>query len=127
MANETVTVFLIDANRLFRDCLKRLFEGTAFSIVGETSRVAEGASAVNALDIAPHLVLIDLTNVGAGDIEALRRLREQASQCRLVILDSNLSGRRLWDALRAGVDGYLLKSIAPEALTESSGRFREGG
>ena len=115
---DTVNVFLIDTNKLFREGMKRLFDSSPFTVVGEAGSVHEAAGAVAAAAVRPDLVLVDPTG-GADDVEALRALRAEYPQTRIVILTGALDTRLLSAALSAGGDGYLMKDIACEALMQS--------
>ncbi|WP_207456545.1 response regulator transcription factor [Azospirillum sp. SYSU D00513] len=110
------TVFLIDSNRLFREGLKRLFEGTAFTVIGEAGTLDEATSALAASGKQPELVLMDVASVAEQEIALLRSV---APQARAVVLSNELCTQRLSGALRAGVHGYLVKDIACEALLQS--------
>ncbi len=115
---DTVNVFLIDTNKLFREGMKRLFDSSLFTVVGEAGSVQEGAVALETVATRPQLVLVD-PNGGADDLETVRALRSQHPDIRIVILTGTLDTRLLSGALGAGADGYLMKDIACEALMQS--------
>ncbi|AWJ84576.1 DNA-binding response regulator [Azospirillum sp. TSH58] len=116
---DPVNVFLIDANKLFREGMKRLFENTPFKVMGEAGTLREGVPAVEAAGTQPDLVLIDLVNGGEDEADQLRALRDGHPGIRVVILTTDLCTRRLSGALGAGAHGYLMKDIACEALMQS--------
>jgi len=116
---DPVNVFLIDSNKLFREGMKRLFESSPFKVIGEAGNLREGVPAVEVAGVRPSLILIDLANGGDEEVEAMRGLRVQFPEIRVVILTSELCTRRLSGALGAGADGYLMKDIACEALMQS--------
>ncbi|MBP2304657.1 response regulator [Azospirillum melinis] len=115
---DAINVFLIDANKLFREGMKRLFEGTPFNVVGEAGSLREGLSTLGTGQ-NPELILIDLPSGADEEVEAMRSLREAHPSIRIVILTNDLETRRLSAALGAGAGGYLLKDIACEALMQS--------
>ncbi|PWC49104.1 transcriptional regulator [Azospirillum sp. TSA6c] len=115
---DAINVFLIDANKLFREGMKRLFEGTPFNVVGEAGSLREGLSTLGTGQ-NPDLILIDLPSGADEEVEAMRSLREAHPSIRIVILTNDLETRRLSAALGAGAGGYLLKDIACEALMQS--------
>ena len=115
---DAINVFLIDANKLFREGMKRLFEGTSFNVVGEAGSLREGLTALGT-GSTPDLILIDLPSGADEEVEAMRTLREGHPSIRIVILTNDLETRRLSAALGAGAGGYLLKDIACEALMQS--------
>jgi two-component system nitrate/nitrite response regulator NarL len=115
---EQVQVFLIDANKLFREGLKRLLDDSPFVIVAEAGNVREGASIVEQ-GVKPDLILLDLVNGGEDEAEAMRRLRAMLPTTRMVVLTTDLCTRRLSNALEAGADGYLMKDLSSDALSQS--------
>lgn len=115
---DAINVFLIDANKLFREGMKRLFEGTSFNVVGEAGTLREGLTALGT-GSTPDLILIDLPSGADEEVEAMRTLREGHPSIKIVILTNDLDTRRLSGALGAGAGGYLLKDIACEALMQS--------
>lgn len=116
---DATQTMLIDANKLFREGLRRLLDGSPFSIVSEAGNLREAASIVEQSDTPPLLVLVDLATGNEEEAEALRRLRRLLPESRIVVLTSELCTRRLANALEAGADGYLMKDLSSEALTQS--------
>ncbi|WP_114391711.1 LuxR C-terminal-related transcriptional regulator [Oleisolibacter albus] len=115
---ENVTAFLIDANKLFREGLKRLLDESPFQIIAEAGNVREGVQ-IAEQGLKPDLVLLDLVNGGEEEAEAMRRLRHVLPNSRMVVLTTDLCTRRLSNALEAGADGYLMKDLSSDALTQS--------
>lgn len=115
---ENVTTFLIDANKLFREGLKRLLEDSPFQIMAEAGNMREGITIAEQGDRA-KLVLLDLTTGTEDEADALRRLRQLLPEARIVVLTSDLCTRRLSSALEAGADGYLMKDLSADALAQS--------
>jgi two-component system nitrate/nitrite response regulator NarL len=64
-------------------------------------------------------VLVDLAAGSEEEAEALRRLRRLLVDAKIIVLTSELCTRRLANALEAGADGYLMKDLSSEALTQS--------
>ncbi|NYZ11384.1 response regulator transcription factor [Azospirillum sp. RWY-5-1] len=114
-----VNVYLIDSNKLFREGMKRLFEGTQFNVVGESGTMRDVVSAIDAAAVKPELILVDVPSGADEEVEAMRALRAEHPDIRMVILTNDLCTRRLSGALGAGADGYLMKDIACEALMQS--------
>ena len=113
---DSITTFLIDSNKLFREGMKLLFDGTPFQVVGEAGSVREGIGSAGAV---PALVLVDTVSGSEEEVEAMRALRAEHPGLRIVVLTSDLCTRRLSGALGAGADGYLMKDIACESLMQS--------
>lgn len=115
---EHVDIFLVDANRLFREGLKQLLDRSEFTVVGEAETIEEGLQAI-AAGISPQVVLVEL-DVAEEQMAALRRLREIRPDVKLVILaNSTEDVHHLARCFEAGSDAYLLKTISPDALQQS--------
>jgi two-component system nitrate/nitrite response regulator NarL len=113
---QTATVFLIAANRLFREGLRRLLEDSAITVTGVAGTMNETVARLSVSGRQPDLILLDLPTVGEQEISELQAL---APQARVVILSTELRPQHLAAVLRAGVQGYLMKNIACEAMLES--------
>jgi two-component system nitrate/nitrite response regulator NarL len=112
-----VTVLLVDRSALFREGLKQLLAGSRFHVglefssLAEAARHAEGAS-------QPALILSEVDG-SSESFEDLNKLRESHSDAKLVVLTNKLVPQFLAQSLEAGADGYLIKDISLEALTQS--------
>ncbi|MDR3519151.1 MAG: response regulator transcription factor [Azospirillaceae bacterium] len=119
---EPTQTLVADANKLFREGLKRLLDDSPFEIVAEAG-TAQEALAILECGLKPQLcrglVLLDLTGADAGEVAAMRRIRAMLPDARIVVLTADLCPRRLADALEAGADGYLMKDLSALALSQS--------
>src|SRR5690242_14800067 len=104
------SISLIDASRLFREGLRRIFSDSPFTVNHEASSIEEALPLLHASQ--PSLVLVDLTGSREAVIEGVNRIVAAAPETRIVVLTENVQGNRLADALAAGVDGYLLKNMS---------------
>jgi two-component system, NarL family, nitrate/nitrite response regulator NarL len=111
------SVFLIDASRLFREGLRRIFSDSPFVVVYESACITEALPFVASLE--PSLVLVDPPDDSAVLTERIRQIRAAAPGARIVVLTEAIQAKRLADALSAGVDGYLLKNMSAAALHHS--------
>src|SRR3954452_10256162 len=111
------SICLIDASRLFREGLRRIFSGSPFAVINEASSIEEALPLMEALQ--PSLVLVDLSDSCEAVSEGVNRIAAAAPGTRIVVLTENIQGNRLADALSAGVDGYLLKNMSADALHQS--------
>jgi DNA-binding NarL/FixJ family response regulator len=122
-----VRVMLVDDHALFREGLALLLKGRPnLQVVAEA---ATGEEALAQLESAhPDLVLLDLNLPGIGGVEACRLLKERAPELRVVILTMSDDLESIFEAVRAGACGYLLKDIASQNLLEAIDQIdREGG
>jgi DNA-binding NarL/FixJ family response regulator len=113
-----IRVLLADDQSLFRDGLRALLSlQPDFEICGEA---AHGADAVRlAQELQPHVVLMDLRMPQLGGVEATRRLRGAQPGCRVIVLTTFDDDDEVFEALRAGAIGYLLKDTPAEKLADA--------
>jgi DNA-binding NarL/FixJ family response regulator len=113
-----IRVLVADDHAVVREGLRtflRLQEG--IEVVGEA---CDGAEAVEeAHRLAPDVVLMDLVMPGADGLEAMRRIRDERPQTRVVVLTSFGDEDRLLPAVRAGAAGFLLKSAQPQEVVRA--------
>jgi DNA-binding NarL/FixJ family response regulator len=103
-----ITVVLVDDHPLVRSGLATLIATTEdLEVVGQAE---SGEKAVTLIgDLAPDVVLMDLSMPGMDGVEATRRTLAANPEVRVVVLTSFADEKRVGDALAAGAIGYLLK------------------
>jgi DNA-binding NarL/FixJ family response regulator len=108
-------VFIADDQALVRAGFRRLLETTdGIEVVGEAG---DGIAAVEgARRVRPHLVLMDIRMPRLDGIEATRRLVSDGTGMRVLILTTFGLDNYVYDALRAGASGFMLKDAPPEEL-----------
>ena len=111
------SVLLIDASRLFREGLRRIFSGSSFAAVHESCSVPDALPLIESLQ--PSLVLVDFPDAGEALPEGIGQIRAAAPSTRIVVLTETIRADRFAEALSAGVDGYLLKNMSADALDQS--------
>ena len=106
------TVVVVDDHRLVRAGLRTIIDASGdLRVVGEAGDGAEAVTVVG--ELAPDVVLMDLSMPGVGGIEAIRRLRASGATSPVVVLTSFAEADRVRDAVEAGAIGYLLKDSEP--------------
>jgi DNA-binding NarL/FixJ family response regulator len=111
----SVRVLLADDHSLFRSGLHSLLSRQSqITIVGE----AEDGAAVVALakEVAPAIVLMDISMPKLNGIEATRQILAADPAIKVLILSMHADRRFVIEALKAGARGYLLKDSAVEEL-----------
>lgn len=108
-------VLLADDQTLFRKAIAALLESSAnFEVVGEAE---DGVQAVEkARQLQPDLVLMDVRMPRCNGIEATRRIKLEFPNIKIVILTVSDEDDDLFEAIKSGAQGYLLKNLRPEAL-----------
>jgi len=113
-----IKILLVDDQPLFREGLCTLLSVQPdFEVVGEA---ANGAEAIRlARSLLPLVVLMDLQMPVLDGVAATRRLHEEQPDCRVIVLTTFDDDELVFDGLRAGAVGYLLKDAPSEKLAEA--------
>lgn len=117
MAEAKIRVFLADDHPLIRTGLSLAFEeDPKVSIVGIADN---GFDAVDKIKkIVPDLVLMDIDMPGLSGIAAIRELRKKFPDMLILVLSTYNDRNYLQQSKAAGANGYLLKSIGIESLSD---------
>ena len=113
-----IKILLVDDQPLFREGLRTLLSVQSdFEIVGEAGN---GEEAIRLARIhQPSVVLMDLQMPVLDGVAATRRLKAEQSQCRVIVLTTFDDDDNVFEGLRAGAVGYLLKDAPSEKLAEA--------
>lgn len=122
---ETIRVFVADDHPIVRRGIKDLLDTeAAIVVVGEASNGREAVQKVS--ELLPDLVLMDLVMPEMDGIEATRRIRESHPQVRVLVLTSFATDDKIFPAIKAGAQGYLMKDTGPAELLEAIQRVQRG-
>jgi DNA-binding NarL/FixJ family response regulator len=118
MNNKKLRILLVDDQSLFREALR-----TLLSLQPDFEIVAEAENGERAIALArvhkPDVALMDLRMPVMDGVEATRRLAQVAPATRVVVLTTFDEDEEIFEALRAGALGYLLKACSADKLNES--------
>src|SRR5262249_38740863 len=114
---EPIRVLIVDDHALFRRGLEMvLAEEPDIEVVGEAS---DGAEAVEkAGQAVPDVVLVDIRRPRRGGSEACRAMKELSPSAKIVMLTISDEEEDLFEAIRAGASGYLLKDIPYDEVAD---------
>jgi DNA-binding NarL/FixJ family response regulator len=124
--SDRICVLLVDDQRLMREGLRVLLElESGLEIVGEA---VDGHAALEAYaELQPDVVLMDVRMPGMDGVEATWRLRERWPEARVIILTTFDDDEYVFEGLRAGARGYLLKDVSGHDLAEAVRAVAAGG
>ncbi len=113
-----IRVVVCDDHAVFRRGLVLVLQDEPdIEVVAEA---ADADAAVEAaVELAPDLLLLDVRMPGTSGLEAARRIRAQAPGVKLVMLTVSDEEDDLFEAVKAGASGYLLKEISIEDIATS--------
>jgi DNA-binding NarL/FixJ family response regulator len=119
-------ILIVDDQRLMREGLRTLLElEPDFDVAGEAG---DGAAALEAYEAStPDIVLMDIRMPGMDGVEATRRLRARHPGARVIILTTFDDEAYVFDGLRAGAQGYLLKDLSGNELATAIRTVMAGG
>jgi DNA-binding NarL/FixJ family response regulator len=110
----TARVLIADDQALVRAGFRKLLEASGIDVVGEA---ADGREAVDlARRLRPSIVLMDIRMPRLDGIEATRRLTADGDGMQVLILTTFGLDDYVYEALRAGASGFMLKDAPPEEL-----------
>lgn len=113
-----IRILLVDDQPLFREGLR-----TLLSVHRDFEVVAEAGNGEEAIRLArsllPSVVLMDLQMPVLDGVAATRRLHEELPNVRVIVLTTFDDDEMVFDGLRAGAIGYLLKDAPSEKLAEA--------
>lgn len=113
-----IKILLVDDQPLFREGLRTLLSvHSDFDVVGEAGNGEEALRLARSL--RPTVVLMDLQMPVLDGVAATRRLHEEQPGCRVIVLTTFDDDEMVFDGLRAGAVGYLLKDAPSEKLAEA--------
>jgi DNA-binding NarL/FixJ family response regulator len=111
-------VIICDDQAIIRDGLELLLKLEGDIEVAGLAQ--DGAEAVElAMRLSPDLVLMDLKMPGMNGVEATRRIRAQQPGIKVLVLTTYDDDEWVFDAIRAGASGYLLKDTPREKVVEA--------
>ena len=113
-----IRVVVVDDHELFRRGITQVLSDEAdIEVVGEAE---DGPAAVATAEaLAPDVVLLDLRMPGMGGIEVARRLVATLPGVRILVLTVSDEPDDLFEAVKAGVAGYLLKEVPIHEVAEA--------
>jgi two-component system NarL family response regulator len=112
-----IRILLADDHALFREGISVVLNAQPdMEVIGEASDGLEAV--VLARNLHPDVVLMDITMPGTDGIEATRMIKQEQPDVKIVMLTVNDEDGNLFDAIRYGAQGYLLKTIRARELVD---------
>jgi DNA-binding NarL/FixJ family response regulator len=113
-----IRILLADDHTLVRAGVRALLE-----VLPDVKVVAEAADGHEALAHTkahqPHVIFMDVAMTGLNGLETTARLAKEYPDVRVIVLSMHANEEYIWQALRAGASGYLLKSASTAELEQA--------
>ncbi len=117
-------VLLVDDNRLMIEGLANLLRAHHNEVVGAAPDGLEAASLAQALH--PDLILMDIRMPRCDGLEATRRIKAHQPEIKVVMLTTSAEDDDLFESIKSGACGYLIKSMSGEAFVEAIRGLQQG-
>lgn len=116
--SDPIRLMLVDDQALFREGLKVLLDlEAALHIVAEASNGLQALE--KAQQIHPQVILMDLNMPQMDGVQATKKIKEALPETNILVLTTFDDDERVFDALKAGASGYLLKDTPSNQLVEA--------
>ncbi len=121
-----IRILIADDHPIVRDGLRAMLSTQAdFVVAGEA---ADGLEALaQAAVLRPDVILLDLEMPGLNGVATVQRLREADAQARVIVFTAYDTDELIMAAVRAGVQGYLLKGVPREEIFQAIRVVHAGG
>jgi len=119
-----VRILIADDHSLFRDGLRSLLMAEGHEVVGEAKNGREAVSLTR--EIKPDLVLMDLQMPEVDGLAATRLISAEMPDVKVVILTASEEEASLFEAIKSGAQGYLLKNLEADTFFEMLDRAQRG-
>jgi len=122
-----MNILIADDHALFRDSLRSLLEAHGLTVIGEARNGREAVELAHRLK--PDIVLMDLSMPELDGLSATRLISADLPEVKVVVLTASDEDAKLFEAIKSGAQGYLLKNLESEeffALLEGIGRGEPG-
>ena len=125
ISEDAIRVLIVDDHALFRRGLQMVLEGEAdIDVVGEAS---DGHEAIERAEATtPDVVLMDVRMPKRSGIEATRTIKDTLPSTKILMLTISDEEADLYEAIKAGASGYLLKEISIEEVASAVRQVQAG-
>jgi DNA-binding NarL/FixJ family response regulator len=122
----SIAIAIVEDQREMRESLVEwLGNAPGLRCVGAHATAEEALRRIP--DENPDVVLMDINLTGMNGIECVSRLKERLPQIQVLMLTTYDDGDLIFDSLRAGASGYLLKNMPRDELVQALQQVRAGG
>jgi DNA-binding NarL/FixJ family response regulator len=117
-------VLLVDDNRLMLEGLQNLLEAHKIEVAGVASNGLESVDLARRLN--PDVILMDIRMPVCDGLEATRLIKAEMPEAKILILTTSNEDDDLFEAIKSGACGYLLKSIDTDELVGALDQAQQG-
>ncbi|OEF97699.1 response regulator transcription factor [Desulfuribacillus alkaliarsenatis] len=121
-----VRLYIADDHALFREGLVRIFDlEDDIEVVGQAT---DGEQAIqHVIEIQPDVVLMDINMPKVTGVEATKKIKKLLPDVKIIILSIHDDESYIFETIRAGASGYLLKDVEGRVLVDAINHVANGG
>ena len=122
----SIRVAIVEDDASVRTNLGKFIDGTpGFACVAACASAEEGLKRVPSS--TADVVLVDINLPGKSGVEFVREFRELSPRAQIIMLTVEADNQRVFESLKAGATGYLVKHVPPEEILEALREVHRGG
>lgn len=114
-------VLLADDHALFRAGLSSLLKAWGLQVVGQAGNGGEAIA--RAQELRPDIIFMDINMPGLNGLEATRAIKAEFPDTKVIILTVSDDQEDLFEAIKSGAEGYLLKNMREEEFADLVNRI----
>jgi Response regulator containing a CheY-like receiver domain and an HTH DNA-binding domain len=122
--DDRIRILIVDDHRMVREGLIAMLRDTKIDVVGEAETIAEALEEIDAKN--PEAVLLDVRLQGQSGLTACREMTEKHPDVAVVFLTVYEDAQYVFEALRAGAKGYMLKRASADDIVNVLEQVRAG-
>lgn len=126
MSMDPIRVSIVEDDTTIRETLAALFRFEPGLSLFTVHSTAEDAL-VRIDEVCPEVVIMDINLPGASGIDCVRRMSERCARAQFLMYTVHDDDHRVFEALKAGANGYILKSATPDEIIEAVKELHAGG
>jgi DNA-binding NarL/FixJ family response regulator len=117
-------VLVVDDHRLMSDGLSSLLAAHGIEVLGVASDGLEAIALVQ--ELSPDVILMDIRMPRCDGLSATRQIKALRPEIKIVMLTTSAEDQDLFESVKSGASGYLLKSISGDAFIEALRGLEQG-
>lgn len=126
MTNKLIRVLLYDDADQFREAITLLLDqAEGFEVVGNFNNCETAVADIEMLK--PDVILMDIDMPGATGMDGVRMIRQKNLTVKIIMLTVFDNNKNIYDAIRFGANGYVLKKSTPNAIINAIKDVNDGG
>ena len=117
MANQDITVLLVDDNDITREVLRVVLRNEGYRVVGEAK---DGGSGLDmALKLKPDIVMLDVVMPRVSGLDVLPKFRDMLPDTKVMLVTASKDQETVMEAVKLGIHGFILKPFNAQKIIDT--------